>query len=143
MLIVIQKIHGAQFISRAIKVCSVNFEPPTESPWMNAVPAQLWLFLVKMTSSWHDLIKKLVQDCPIGKRQCLIREICYFQIINIKQGEGGSDCEMSEITWQVFISKVEQSSFTLIALFWLEIGRCRGRKWLNGNQALPDGSHPQ
>ena len=32
--------------------------------------------------------------------------------------------------------KVEQSSFTLIALFWLEIGRCRGRNWLNGNQAL-------
>ena len=32
--------------------------------------------------------------------------------------------------------KVEQSSFTLIALFSLEIGRCRGRNWLNGNQAL-------
>ena len=32
--------------------------------------------------------------------------------------------------------KVEQSSFTLIALFWLEIGRCRGRDWLNGNQAI-------
>ena len=32
--------------------------------------------------------------------------------------------------------KVEQSSFTLIALFWLENGRCRGRNWLNGNQAL-------
>ena len=31
--------------------------------------------------------------------------------------------------------KVEQSSFTLIALFLLEIGRCRGRNWLNGNQA--------
>ena len=26
--------------------------------------------------------------------------------------------------------KVEQSSFTLIALFWVEIGRCRGRNWL-------------
>ena len=32
--------------------------------------------------------------------------------------------------------KVEQSSFTLIALFLLEIGRCRGRNWLNGNQAI-------
>ena len=31
--------------------------------------------------------------------------------------------------------KVEQSCFTLIALFWLEIGRCRGRNWLDGNQA--------
>ena len=30
---------------------------------------------------------------------------------------------------------VEQSSFPLIALFWLKIGRCRGRNWLNGNQA--------
>ena len=32
--------------------------------------------------------------------------------------------------------KIEQSSFMLIALFSLEIGRCRGRNWLNGNQAL-------
>ena len=32
--------------------------------------------------------------------------------------------------------KVEQSSFKLIALFSLKIGRCRGRNWLNGNQAL-------
>ena len=31
--------------------------------------------------------------------------------------------------------KVEQSSFTLIALFCLENGRCRGRNWFNGNQA--------
>ena len=30
--------------------------------------------------------------------------------------------------------KVEQSSFTLIALFYLKIGGCRGRNWLNGNQ---------
>ena len=29
---------------------------------------------------------------------------------------------------------VEQSSFPLIALFWLKIGRCRGRNWLYGNQ---------
>ena len=25
---------------------------------------------------------------------------------------------------------VEQLSFPLIALFWLKIGRCRGRSWL-------------
>ena len=31
--------------------------------------------------------------------------------------------------------KVEQSSLMLIALFSLEIGRCRGRNWFNGNQA--------
>ena len=39
-----------------IKVCSINFGPPAESPWTNVVPAQLWLFLVKITPSWHDLI---------------------------------------------------------------------------------------
>ena len=32
--------------------------------------------------------------------------------------------------------EVEQSSLTLIALFSLENGRCRGRNWSNGNQAL-------
>ena len=32
---------------------------------------------------------------------------------------------------------VEKSSFPLIALFWLKIGRCRGRNWLYGNQASP------
>ena len=31
--------------------------------------------------------------------------------------------------------KVGKSSFTLIALFWLKIGRFRGGNWLNGNQA--------
>ena len=31
--------------------------------------------------------------------------------------------------------KVEQPSFSLIALLQLEIGRCRGRNWLDGNQA--------
>ena len=30
---------------------------------------------------------------------------------------------------------VEQSSFPLIALSWLKIGRCRGRNWLYGNRA--------
>ena len=30
---------------------------------------------------------------------------------------------------------LEQLSFQLIALFWLKIGRCRGRIWAYGNQA--------
>ena len=34
--------------------------------------------------------------------------------------------------------KVDKSSFTLIALFWLEIGRCRGRKWLKAWFPLHD-----
>ena len=46
------------------KVCSVNFEPPTESPWTNAVPVKLWLFLVKMTSSCHDFINKACPRLP-------------------------------------------------------------------------------
>ena len=33
--------------------------------------------------------------------------------------------------------EVEQSSLTLIALFSLENGQCRGRNWPNGNQASP------
>ena len=33
--------------------------------------------------------------------------------------------------------KVEQSTFTLMTLFGFEIGPCRGRNWLNGNQDLP------
>ena len=37
---------------------------------------------------------------------------------------------------KAIIGLSSQSSFTLIALFRLEIGRCRGRNWLNGNQAL-------
>ena len=31
--------------------------------------------------------------------------------------------------------KVQRSPFTVIALFLLEIGRCRGRDWLDRNQA--------
>ena len=38
------------------KVCSINFEPPAESSCMNAISVQLWLFLVKIRSSWHDLM---------------------------------------------------------------------------------------
>ena len=34
--------------------------------------------------------------------------------------------------------KVEQSSFTLISLFLLEIGSCRGRNWLNGTGRLEE-----
>ena len=39
-----------------LKVCSMKFEPPAEFRWTNPVPAQLWLFLVKITSSWRDFI---------------------------------------------------------------------------------------
>ena len=49
------------FDSNSSKVCSVYFEPPTESPGTKALPAQLCLILVKMTSSLHDLMSKA---CP-------------------------------------------------------------------------------
>ena len=48
------------------KVCSVNFEPPAESPLMNTIPAQLWLFLVKIRSSCHDLLHNAYPKLPKG-----------------------------------------------------------------------------
>ena len=33
-------------------------------PWANAVPAQLWLFLVKITFSWHDLVNNARPKLP-------------------------------------------------------------------------------
>ena len=87
---------GATFcsihIEHIVKVCSINFEPPAESPWTNAVPAQLWLFLVKITSSWHDLINNACQNRPESKRQCFNRAICYFKIASIKQEEATTIC---------------------------------------------------
>ena len=35
-------------------------------PEKNAVPAQLWLFLVKITSSWHDYINNA---CPKSQKK--------------------------------------------------------------------------
>ena len=59
----------------------------------------LWKWHLHGTILWT----KLAQDRPVGKKQCLIRAICYFQIINYQTG--GSNCEMFEITWQMFILK--------------------------------------
>ena len=53
------------------KVWSINFEPPAEGPWTNAVPAQLWLFLVKITSSWHYLVNNACPKSPKSRTQCL------------------------------------------------------------------------
>ena len=94
------------------RVCSVNFESPTESPWTNAVLSQLWLL-----RKWHlrgtILQTKLAQDCPIGKRQL---PLTYWAILgNLGQAlsignllfldhqyqTGGSNCEMFEIRWHI------------------------------------------
>ena len=75
------------------KVCSINFEPPAESPSTNAVPAQLWLFLAKITSSWHYLINNAYLDSKKVKDNALYnRAIFYFKIVNIKQGEAIAMC---------------------------------------------------
>ena len=68
-------VMGANYVERggtprggqgAVKVCSINFKPLEESPWMNAIPVQLWLFLVKIRSSWHDLIHNACLNLPKG-----------------------------------------------------------------------------
>ena len=46
------------------KVCSINFQPPSESPWINAIPAQLWLLFVKIRSSWQDHIHSACSKLP-------------------------------------------------------------------------------
>ena len=45
-----------------------------------------------MARSYKQRLPKIAQDRPIGNRQCLIRAICYFQIINIQQGEATARC---------------------------------------------------
>ena len=52
---------------KVCKVCSLNFEPPADFPWINAIPTQLWLFHVKIRSSWHNL----AQNCPVSERHWL------------------------------------------------------------------------
>ena len=68
------------------------------------------------------------------------QQVEYFEVSIIVKP--GFHCTANDTTTTQKQSdyNVEQSSFTLIALFSLEIGgcrgRCRGRNWLNGNQAL-------
>ena len=50
---------------------------------MNAIPAQLWLFLVKIRS-YTQCLPKIAQRV---KDNGSIRAICYFQIVTIEQGE--------------------------------------------------------
>ena len=56
--------YGGMVVNDHIKVCSINFEPPAEFPWLNAIPEQLWLFLVKIRSSWHDLMPSACPKLP-------------------------------------------------------------------------------
>ena len=54
-----------------------------------------------------------------------------IDVIDCKMLRPGIQCTTNATTTTQKQSdyKVEQSSFMLIALFWLEIGRCRGRNW--------------
>ena len=95
----------------ASKVCWINFEPPAESPWTNAVPAQLWLFLSK---SHHGMIllTMLAQNRPKSIRQCFNRAICYFKIVNIKQGEATAICLRSRgkcLYWKQFCTEKKEN----------------------------------
>ena len=70
---------------------------------MNAVPAQIWLFSCE-NDIFISRYTKLAQDRPIGKRQCLVRASNPL-FPDHQYQTGGSNCEMFEITWQVFILK--------------------------------------
>ena len=79
----------------------------------------------------------------IGKTENKMLKLCkkhkqtasVFQtVLNIKPGFHYT-ANATTTTQKQSDHKVEQSFFTLIALFSLEIGRCRGRNWPNGNQA--------
>ena len=50
-------------------------------------------------------------------------------------GGAGGGAEPPSLLFCKSVYKVEKSSLMLIALFWPEIGRCRGRNLLDGNQA--------
>ena len=60
-------------------------------------------FLSKSCLSGMILLTMLAQNSPKSKRQCFSRAICYFKMVNIKQGEATAMC--FEITWQVLILK--------------------------------------
>ena len=70
---------------------------------MNAIPVQLWLFLVKIRSSWNDLIHDACQNCPKGKRQWLNWSNLLFP--DGQHRTRGSSCEMLEIRWRVLTLK--------------------------------------
>ena len=72
---------------------------------------------------WHQIFKNMSN------------KVCFINLFSINPGFHYTE-NAKTITRKQNDYKVEQSSFTLIALFWLEISRCRGRNWLNGNQAL-------
>ena len=69
-----------------------------------------------------------------GKHNYLIEKTCWNEVC-IKPGFHYK-ANATITTQKQSDYRVEQSSFMLIALFSLKIGRCRGCNWLNGNQAL-------
>ena len=74
------------------KVCSINFEPPTESPEQMQSQRNYGSFLSKSHPHGMILLTMLAQNRPRSKRQCFNRAICYFKIVNIKQGETTTIC---------------------------------------------------
>ena len=60
------------YLQSTSKVCSINFKPSAEFPWMNAVPAQLRLFLLKIRSSWHDRTHNACPKLPRGWKTIMV-----------------------------------------------------------------------
>ena len=114
------------------------------------------IFLLKDFAGWTCKL------CSILDERWQIRSFhMYNQQNNWKNDSGGDHCRLNLIFRMAYCRsagflkpgfhyvanattttqkqsdyKAEQSSFTLIALFWLEISRCHSRIWLNGNEAL-------
>ena len=74
------------------KVCSLNFEPPAESPEQMQSVRNYGSFLSKSHLHGVILFTMLAQNRPKSRRQCVNRAICYFKIVNIKQGEATAIC---------------------------------------------------
>ena len=77
--------------------------------------------------SWHTSGRRLL---------CFYHPVTIYQLLRIKCVKPGFHLQQKPRPRHKKQSDyvVEQSSFPLIALFWLKNGRCRGRKWLYGNQ---------
>ena len=95
--------------------------------------AIIGLSLLNRTLMAHFLKQSFAQTCPKETDNGKLQQFNYSRSLikpgfHLQQTPRPRHKKQSDYV-------VEQSSLPLIALFWLKIGRCRGRNWLNGNQA--------
>ena len=102
---------------------------PGYSPQNGIAPTNAWFF----PSVWIKAVDLMIAWS--AKHIKINEKICdgLFLIASVKSSFHYTSNAMTT-TQKQSDYKVEQSSFTLIALFWLEIGNCRGRDWLNENR---------